>query len=310
MKPHLTTLHNRSINSLRSALGWAVGLGLAGLVQCPAQSFRIESFQLDAQSRPSLIVPADTNSYYRLLSGEGIINLHTVVTLSFSNSTVAPQPATNGQAFYRVQRGPLASPLDSDGDGIDDVWEFEHGLDPLGNEAAQVAPGDTNTWLEIYLAQEAVTFDYQYPPGQQSLAYALAQDPVGKAVYVAGTAIGNDGTSHGLILESTDGGINWSTNPPMEDYAPGSFATLTLDSPGSLYAAGGSGEGSAHGELIVLKRSVGGTNWSLVDSYSGEPDWGASGTVSASFSGGAADRNGNVYVAGQGNGQVIGTLKW
>jgi hypothetical protein len=277
------------------------------LVQCPAQSFRIESFQLDAQSRPSLIVPVDTNSYYRLLSGEGISNLHTVVALSFSNTIVAPQPATNGQAFYRVQRVPLASPLDSDGDGIDDVWEFEHGLDPLGNEAAQVAPGDTNTWLEIYLAQEAVTFDYQYAPGQISEAYALAQDPVGKAVYVAGIAAGNDGTGHGLILESTDGGINWSTNPPMEYYAPGSFRALTLDSSGSLYAAGA---GSAYDESIVLKRSVGGTNWSLADSYSGEPDWGASGTVTASFSAAAADRNGNVYVAGQGNGQVNGTLKW
>ena len=84
----LLTLRNR----LRSALGWAVGLGLAGLAHCPAQSFRIESFQLDAQSRPSLIVPVDTNSYYRLLSGEGISNLHTVAALSYSNTSFKLPP--------------------------------------------------------------------------------------------------------------------------------------------------------------------------------------------------------------------------
>jgi hypothetical protein len=269
---------------------------LAGLSQSPAQPFRIESSQLGPQSQPSFRVPPDTNAYYRLLGDEQTTNIQTVIALSLTNTLVAPQAPTNAaQFFYRAQRIALAAPHDSDGDGIDDLWELAHGLDPLDpGDATQIAPGDTRTWLEIYNDERAVTFDYQYPPGQPTHANLLAQDPVSKAVYAEGYAV-SGGTNHALILKSTDGGINWSTNPPLQDYAPGSFTGLTVDSSGSIYAV------SEADSLIILKSSDGGTNWSSVDRYSGETNWGtnnwalAAGNLPARA---ATDQNGNVYVAG------------
>jgi hypothetical protein len=252
-------------------------------------------------------VPSDTNAYYRLFGGEQTTNLQTVIALSLSNTLAAPQPPANAaQFFYRAQRIALTAPHDSDGDGINDLWELAHGLDPLlASDAAQVAPGDTRTWLEIYNDERAVTFDYQYPPGQPTSALALAQDPVSKAVYAAANVDGavSGGDNHGLILKSTDGGINWSTNAPIEDYAPGSFTGLTVDSSGRIYAV------SETDSLMILKSSDGGTNWSLVDRYSGETNWGTNnwalvaGNIPATA---AADQNGNVYVAGGVYAQVTG----
>src|SRR6516225_3162288 len=132
------------------AMWCALGLGLAGLSQALAQPFRIESSQLGPQSQPSFSLPPDTNSYYRLLGGAQTTNLQEVIALSLTNTLVAPQAPTNAsQFFYRAQRIALAAPHDSDGDGIDDLWELANGLDPLDpSDAAQVAPGDTRTWLE------------------------------------------------------------------------------------------------------------------------------------------------------------------
>ena len=286
----------------------ALGIGLAGLSQSLAQPFRIESSQLGPQSQPSFSVPSDTNAYYRLFGGAQTTNLQTVIALSLTNTLVAPQAPTNAsQFFYRAQRIALAAPHDSDGDGIDDLWELANGLDPLDpSDAAQVAPGDTRTWLELYNDERAVTFDYQYPPGQPTLAMALAQDPVSKAVYAAGYVPGDAASgvpNHGLLLKSTDGGINWSTNPPLQDYTPGAFTGLTVDPSGSIYAV------SEADSLMILKSSDAGTNWSLVDRYFGETNWGtnnwayAPGNLPARA---AVDQKGNVYVAGGFYVQVTG----
>jgi hypothetical protein len=308
--------HRRSGLGGRLALWCAVGLGLAGLDQSPAQPFRIESFQLGRQSPPSFSVTPDTNVYYRLLGGEQTTNVQTVISLSLSNNLVAPQaPANAAQFFYRAQRVDLAAPHDSDGDGIDDLWEIEHGLDPLDpSDAAQLAPGDTRTSLEAYTDQRAATFDYQYPTGQGTFCEALAQDPVTGVVYSAGFTTSDDGVNRVLALKSTDGGITWGTDPPLLDYTVGTNAipfsmALVADASGNLYAAvpivspnwwesGNTNTAGLQG-LIVLKGVGGGTNWSLIDSYAGEPSWG---TIKFfDFVSAAADRDGNVYVAGRAN---------
>lgn len=53
--------------------------------------------------------------------------------------------------FFRVQQIPLTSSNDQDRDGIPDGWELQHGLDPLNpNDAAQIVPGDSQSWWELY----------------------------------------------------------------------------------------------------------------------------------------------------------------
>jgi hypothetical protein len=282
------------------AVWCVVGIGLAGPSQSPAQSFRIESSQLGPQSQPSFSMPSDTNSYYRLLGGEQITNLQNVIALSLSDTLVSPQAPTNAQFFYRAQRIALAAPHDSDGDGIDDLWELGNGLDPLDpSDAARLDPGDTRSWLEIYNDEKADTFDYQYPLTQSATFKTLAQDPLTGAVYAAGYMTTTDGTNHALVLKSTDGGMNWETNPPLLDYplgttftGGGGFLTLAADASGNLYVAAQTGNPPG---VIVLKGVGGGTNWSLTDQYSGEPSWGTAKFFDSVCS--AADRDGNVYVA-------------
>jgi hypothetical protein len=45
-----------------------------------------------------------------------------------------------GHEFYRVHRASVFDPLDSDGDGIDDLWEISHGLNPLNASDALLDP--------------------------------------------------------------------------------------------------------------------------------------------------------------------------
>lgn len=55
-------------------------------------------------------------------------------------------------AFYRVQQVPLARPLDTDGDGIDDAYELGHApdLSPLDPADAAKPAGDRRTWSARY----------------------------------------------------------------------------------------------------------------------------------------------------------------
>lgn len=60
------------------------------------------------------------------------------------------------EKFWRVRRWPAATALDTDGDGIDDVYELSHGLDPLAPADAALPSGYSDnagvplSWLEQY----------------------------------------------------------------------------------------------------------------------------------------------------------------
>jgi hypothetical protein len=103
---------------------------LAFLIVPPSaqsQSFRIEAFEMDAQKKLRLTVTQDTNSYFRLLAGPETRSVTNVTAISLNNTVLAPSPSTNDDSFFRVHRVALAMPVDSDGDGIDDIWELTHG---------------------------------------------------------------------------------------------------------------------------------------------------------------------------------------
>lgn len=60
------------------------------------------------------------------------------------------------QTFWRARRVPASTPLDVDGDGIDDLYELRHGLNPLdATDASQPSGyndfnGQPLTWLDQY----------------------------------------------------------------------------------------------------------------------------------------------------------------
>jgi RHS repeat-associated protein len=117
---------------------WLFGacwLALAGALPSGAQEFRVSDIALDAQGRVTLQHEANTNSYFILLRGTEITNIRTATDLALATGTVgtlsdSTPPPSSG--FYRVLGVPLNAPFDSDGDGIDDVFELRRVfLDPL-----------------------------------------------------------------------------------------------------------------------------------------------------------------------------------
>jgi hypothetical protein len=212
----------KHIRYLRKPLVWTVAFILAALLPCAAQPFQIESLQFDAQLRPRLSVPADTNSYYRLLAGQEIGSLEVCwrcPSAILSSHHNQQRIARDIIACSRFRSPPCG-------------FGWRRNRRPLGvstqsgpaacQRRAQIVPRDTRNWLEDYVAEKAVTFAYQYAPDQATYGggygESLAQDPISKAIYASGRTRGDDGISRALILKSTDGGITWSTNAPILDW--------------------------------------------------------------------------------------------
>ncbi len=143
-------------NAVRVGLLLSVLLGMA--IYCDAEDLRIEVSQ-DLDRNYNLSFPSDTNLYYILCQGETVNNITVPCAMLLGQNgaghfvvPLPPPPGATGSAFFRVRKVPINQSLDSDGDGIPDVWELEHQLDPLNPaDAALVDVSDGLTRLEEYL---------------------------------------------------------------------------------------------------------------------------------------------------------------
>ncbi|WP_293408525.1 hypothetical protein [Piscinibacter sp.] len=98
-------------------------------------------------------------AYERVLAGAGAALVRDAVDLriveqvrSRSGRLIDSQREVGGWPALQS----AVAPLDSDGDGIPDVWERAHGLDSAhAEDAALSEPASGFTWLEVYLAELA-----------------------------------------------------------------------------------------------------------------------------------------------------------
>ena len=110
------------------------------------------SFQIQTNGDLRMEFPALTSDYYFVRSTEDLLTnsawaltglvLGVDGNLAWQDANVVIRDL---QRFYRVVARDVTQPLDSDGDGIDDVYELRHAefLDPLDpQDAAQDADGD------------------------------------------------------------------------------------------------------------------------------------------------------------------------
>ncbi|MBX3733295.1 MAG: RCC1 repeat-containing protein [Verrucomicrobiae bacterium] len=124
----------------------------------------ITGFRLGADGRPAVSVPADPDTYLILLRGEAVTNVGTPAALGplpgpgvpAEIELVDPDPLpAAGARFYRVEQVPLITLKDSDGDGMDDVYELGHRplLNPLDPADVAADPDhDTQNNLAEYRA--------------------------------------------------------------------------------------------------------------------------------------------------------------
>ncbi len=95
--------------------------------------FRVTESAWDSRGRVKITVPGDTGYYYLLLRGTRPDNctFPADIRLGGDGATVLYDnlPARAG-AFFAVKRVPVSTPLDTDGDGVDDVTELRN---PIAN---------------------------------------------------------------------------------------------------------------------------------------------------------------------------------
>ena len=125
---------------------------LAG--RLPAAPVSITSFLLTA----AVTVETDTNHYYLLLRGTNITVLTGAVAMALGTGHTVTLLDTNRPAytgFYQVEELPLSQALDSDGDGMDDVFELTYPgcLNPFDPSDSGVdCDADALSNLQEYLA--------------------------------------------------------------------------------------------------------------------------------------------------------------
>jgi hypothetical protein len=120
--------------------------------------FLITEIICASNSVPRLKYLSDTNYYYILYSG-GLTNIVLPTAAALGTAGMGELAATNTchdrQAlFFRVRRVPLSQPLDTDGDGLDDVFELRH--QPTFNP---LDPSDGTQFIAAYHPTEILDGD-------------------------------------------------------------------------------------------------------------------------------------------------------
>ncbi|MBI2928494.1 MAG: Ig-like domain-containing protein [Verrucomicrobia bacterium] len=126
----------------------SLALSLVGGIQVTAQEFRIQDIARDATGRVTIRHAATPDHYYLLLHGATATTIATAIDAVLGRADTGElrdQTATDQQRFYRVRQVPLSSSLDTDADGLPDVYELQRPaiLNPLkATDAALDPDGD------------------------------------------------------------------------------------------------------------------------------------------------------------------------
>lgn len=220
---------NRIWGRLRAArrLATAAVIG-ATAISASAQTFQVEGLQFDAQGRPFLLHPSNADSYYILYRGDTVaaIVLPTDMALGTAgNGQLRDRDPVTGISarFYRVERVPVTAPKDSDGDGIDDVYEMRHPsiLNALNAaDAGQDADNDGKTNLQEYRAGTDPGGTSNRPP-TVAIATATLVYEMPASVVLGVTANDPDGTVVKVEYFSAGKKVGESTQAPFTVAWPG-----------------------------------------------------------------------------------------
>lgn len=143
--------------SLLPGIRAACGLGAVLLLQAVPGQLRITEVAFEPPDSVRVTVPGGGLSYYLLYRGDEVTQIVFPVAMAFGDDgPVALRDSgllESDSRFYRVAEHAVTDPADSDGDGIDDVYELAlaPNLDPLDASDAGLDPdGDGATTLEEY----------------------------------------------------------------------------------------------------------------------------------------------------------------
>ena len=148
----LRGVSRRAANPLLLAVAF-----LAGTSPGFSQDLQPDDVALDPNWRLTVRTPAAGTDYFILRRGVSLGTIQRAVGMALGRTVpgvvVDRVPALEEAAFYRLQKVSQDDPLDTDGDGVDDVFELRNAsiLDPLEKADAVKDPdGDGASTLEEY----------------------------------------------------------------------------------------------------------------------------------------------------------------
>jgi RHS repeat-associated protein len=142
---------------IRSLGSFLTGVLLAAFRhQSLGAELTIRDIRVQPDQPVQIRVPAVAHAYYLLFRGEQVQqivlprDIRLGETPEVTLTDPVPRPDT---AFYRIEQVPIASPKDSDGDGMDDVFELRHpaACKPLVADASLDPDADGKNNLQEYL---------------------------------------------------------------------------------------------------------------------------------------------------------------
>ncbi|MCI0536136.1 MAG: PA14 domain-containing protein, partial [Verrucomicrobiales bacterium] len=145
-------------SSRRTRLCACICLPLGAFAILLAQELRVENVTLDSTGQIHVRHTADPASYYILYRGAEVTRIVLAADLALGVAGVGELSdratvSSEASAFYRIRKVPIDQPLDTDGDGIDDVYELRNPdiLKPLdGSDAALDFDADGASNLDEY----------------------------------------------------------------------------------------------------------------------------------------------------------------
>lgn len=133
------------------------GMGIWNAHCQAAESLHISDIHATPGRPVEIIYRSSPDFYYILLKGSTVHNVNTSACISLPSDNpsklIDPVPP-HTTAFYRIMEIPLNDSLDTDGDGIDDVFELQHrlALDPLNTgDALEDFNGNGNSNHKDYI---------------------------------------------------------------------------------------------------------------------------------------------------------------
>jgi len=145
----------KTYSLLTAGLASLLTLGVS-LGEAAAEAFHIKHLTTGPGDQVTIGYESDPDAYFILMTGDQPDAINERIGLATGvkgeASFVVQQPAS--RQFYQILRAPLADPLDSDADGIDDLFEhrYEDFLDPFyQGDAGEDFDLDFRTNLEEYL---------------------------------------------------------------------------------------------------------------------------------------------------------------
>ena len=147
--------------SYPDVVGFFAGWILVSILCCGgaawAQDFRALQLTREGDGSVKLTHESAASFYYALVRGDQILAITNKVDMALGTNgvgTLRDRQANASAAFYVVSRVSVDAPLDSDNDGIDDVYELQHRptlnpLDPTDASLIDPAAGGF-TYLQQY----------------------------------------------------------------------------------------------------------------------------------------------------------------